>query len=677
MKYYRYLVPVFALFIFACSSTSELEQVPILSSETATRQTITSTLGPSTPTPPNLIITQTPKWSQFITPSLTPSITPDYNAPIVQPPDKASTYSIVDWNPELANELISILREYPDTLSSIERGYHDSGYYAASDYARLAQAEAILRFPSSVYISDWEWDHAYQMAKMSSPGVAATYAALISEMLNNNSVDIKNLSKWFSEREPRLNIEFYGLEPNQEYTSSHLLEIATPRKSSGIYIWLLEQDKGFISYPLTSDADFGFSSDAGIFFGIEDATGDGIPEVITSHVHFPGSGDAWVTVFDVYDLSEVPPRSIDFYPPVTLRREREWTILPANDSGPGIRIDLLFDRWSCNWTIIEEEYRWNDEKFQLTNRSIPNLDQMLLGDQKTYGHCLDVLFFSALIGVQRGKPFEAAIVEQLIDEWPYSSDPWFPREMSDEPYTRDEARFVFGLFLALWGEKDAAINQFSLIVNQPSMADSRWLLLAQDFLQEYQENENLAKACEKVGICVDYLHLNELISLVKPQSYSPFELLDYLTAVGLPITNSGFNDFDEDGLLELWIVIKDRDRDLSYLYLIQRIENRYLAFSTTYPQDNDQINLRLIPPETDDPASPIIVDTGEKRLVLGSEYYHPDLGLLPTTCNHLDFTLDAIEAELLEGKRTNDIIQKLGGLIQLYIEIAPHMEATG
>ncbi|MGB8982278.1 MAG: hypothetical protein WCC12_10415, partial [Anaerolineales bacterium] len=387
---------------------------------------------------------------------------------LVPTPDQQKQYKMENWTPQLANQVIAALRAYPDNLGFPERGYHDSGYYSASGYALFAEQEALLRFPKSSFKEDWGWDAAYRMALIGSPEVIGAYAELINQALGTESIDVQYLETWFNDHENRLQLRVLALPPSTGLHNCYLIEISDPYQSSGIYLWLTSDGSRLLAYPLPASdhggyGDFGFASAEGIRAEWRDITGDGIAEIITTHAFFPGSGDALVTNFDVFDVSQKSPRKIPFNPPIPGMRHRTWSVILDNDQEPRMKFDFVFDRILCPFTF-SEEYQWNGEGFELIKHIYPDKSQVI---EQAGKECLDQFAFSLMLAIQNGNIEATRALDGLLDEWPYSNDPWMPGK-DNSPNTRDKAHFIVALYLAFHGQVELSRNEMNSIISNPA-----------------------------------------------------------------------------------------------------------------------------------------------------------------------------------------------------------------
>ncbi|MCK5315891.1 MAG: hypothetical protein KAJ53_12240, partial [Anaerolineales bacterium] len=182
--------------------------------------THTATLIPTITPTPEPTRTSRPTFTPTITliPSQTPtpSLTPTYSGPPTLTPASAvrgKDYSLEEWSPELADYMVMLMDDYPNTLSEDKRGENDEGYYDAFYYATIAQKEALLRYPDVPQAVFWRWGLAYNLAQVGDPQAGEAYAEIITLNLNEGDVDLKELETWFEFQEDRLTLEITELKP--------------------------------------------------------------------------------------------------------------------------------------------------------------------------------------------------------------------------------------------------------------------------------------------------------------------------------------------------------------------------------------------------------------------------------------------------------------------------------
>lgn len=646
---YLMLIAIVSLLSGCLKSSAEVDDAiatDLVPSSTAALATLTAI------TPPDLI-------------QETPAPTDDlviYSTPtnLVPTPDQQKQYKMANWTPQLANQVIAVLRAYPDNLGFPELGYHDSGYYGASGYALFAEQEALLRFPKSSFRENWVWDAAYRMALIGEPEVIDTYAELINQALSMESIDVQDLETWFNDHENRLQLRVLALPPSTGLHNSYLIEISDPDQSSGIYLSLVSNGSQSRAYPLPASdhggyGDFGFSSAEGIRAELRDITGDGISEIITRHAFFPGSGDALVTNFDVFDMSQKSPRKIEFNPPIPGMRHRTWSVILDNDQKPRMKFDFVFDRILCPF-IFSEEYQWNGEGFELINHMYPDKSQVI---EQAGKECLDQLVFSLMLDVRNGDIEAARALDGLLDEWPYFNDPWLPGN-DNSPSTRDKARFIVGLYLAFDGQVELSRNEMNSIISSPTTSTSDWIAHAQVFLAKFHSRNDLPDACIAVKICGKFLDLDQMISTLNASDLQA--VTDFINQIGVDILNSGSFDANSDGHPDLWIVTNNTvGNSATWLFIKDNLGVQ--SFSPGRLSTANPIALHSQPSFMDYSVFSIESDEGSETFIFDRDPLSGEIQV-SRLCDHLDAELNHLQNDLIAGNPPSEIIEGLSKIGQ-------------
>jgi hypothetical protein len=513
----------------------------------------------------------------------------------VPAPAIGDQFTLIDWTPDLANQLIQELQAYPDGLGDSERGYHDSSYYFSFDFARFAIGEALMRFPDSSFAEAWKWDQAYDMALIGAPQVIDAYASLLAQALNTKKIQPEQLTDWFKEHEPRLQLTLIPLDPPAGYGKAYLVEIADQERFSGIYLWIVGTasyqvfplrscDESLQGYnPWCVNSDFGFSSADGINYTFEDVTGDGVTEFISEHTFFPGSGDALVTNFDIFNIQSVPPRKISLSPPLPINMERTWFLSSGRGQKPELTFDFILDSQICPFINFQLVYRLSDKGFMLIKQNIPKPDELV---PDGWEGCMDSYFnYSLLYAIERGETNNLDDVERWLADWPYSNygiGAW----VGDAPAAddRDGARFTLGVYLALNGEREASIGEMKTILSNPVISGSRWIGIAKTFLENYPPSGDLQQACMATRMCLKLLGESELISLYKYRADGP-TILEFLQANGVPILATGSLDLNQDGWKDYWFSEKDPDNGGMYVSFLLYRKGHYEDFNLGWSQE--------------------------------------------------------------------------------------------
>ena len=496
--------------------------------------TMTLTLRPTfTPRPtgsptPSLTPTSTPPPTLF--PSLTPAI----------PIEENDRFLLVEWTSELADQLISILDAYPNTLSGFARGENDRGYYNAFQYAVLAQREALLRFPSAPEAQDWLWGLAYNQARTGDPRAGSTFTSLITQELNAGLVILDELTRWGNSRFPPVSIEVNPLETTTGLLSNSLVKVS-PGKNGSAFFWLLEKPNGFISFPLTSDFDFVYPT--GVKYFLDDLTNDGSPEVVIFRNNVPGSEQSHFP--RVFNLAQQPPVELPFAPNVPpkigLVFETHWEPVEASTSEGDLQFTTTVFP-TCPVTITHT-YRWNGREFEFFDANY-RIDP----DPALISFCAPVIEHASLVW---GLEPTIQLMESLLPSWPPKSTP------DGSPYPEDaldEWRYRLGIYHALLGDRSQATGYANAIIKNPATPLSRWIGPAQEFLATYQDQKAIYQACLASTYCDPQQGLKSLVATFSPEEYA--STVELLVQGGVTIRSRGFFDFDNDGQSEQFFILR-------------------------------------------------------------------------------------------------------------------------
>ncbi|MCK4897995.1 MAG: hypothetical protein KAS38_04430, partial [Anaerolineales bacterium] len=511
----------------------------------------------------------------------TPSLTPTYSGPPTLTPASAvrgKDYSLEEWSPELADYMVMLMDDYPNTLSEDKRGENDEGYYVAFYYATIAQKEALLRYPDVPQAVFWRWGLAYNLAQVGDPQAGEAYAEIITLNLNEGDVDFKELETWFEFQEDRLTLEITELKPVPGYISSNLIEV---KGGGSAFLLLLETNSGFQSYVLRSNFDFVNDPQFGSF--AEDLTGNGIEEVVIypikpleKHTLNPPL---------VYSLSQIPPLELDFNQATTnFEVGMEFTSQWSAESEAQGQTLLSFETNLFPPCIValSRTYFWNDLLFDLTDTQF-----QVQPDPDTLTYCNFMVDHAANTW---GPEAAIQIMEPILPDWPPEVDE------NGDPYpldAHDEWRYRLGVYHALLGHYEEATNYFNEIITDPITPDSQWIAPAEDFLATYKKPDDVYKACLNAEFCDPRHALSYLVENIPLDDYS--DALTYLGLAGVKTRASGDFDFDGDGLDETWLTIRHHE--------LQKLEFWILS---PYPEGIEPIFVSVV-----ESSRPTLIYIGE------------------------------------------------------------------
>ncbi len=531
----------------------------LLAPDPTATATITPTQLPTitaSPTVPTATITPTPTATRTLRPTLTPSITPTPTKTLTPTPTITATgpatltpatpqlgeerYRLQTWTADDAAHLVDLMEYYPNTLSQKARGDDNAAYYAAFSYAVVAQKEALLRFPDAPEANQWHWGLAYDLARTSDPSAGEQYASLIAQALNRGEVNVRQLDTWFQNQEPRLGLNVIELKPISGYLSSYLLQV---RGEGSAFIWLLETTGAFQTHVLTSDFDFVKAPKA--YSVISDLTGDGNEEVAI--YHSSPTGDTVLATPRVFSLAQMPAKELPFVPSqatynIGTDYVNYWAV--TQDTSGGSDLQFRGNAFPACPVTIKRTYHWNGKAFELTDKQF----DVTLPAADNLGICQTIVDHAANFW---GPEATIQIMETLLPEWPPALD-----EQGNPlpPDALDEWRYRLGIYQALTGDQQGAVQTLQAIYDNPSSINSNWVIPAKKFLDLYKQPGDIYTACVQAEFCNPDDAIRYLIGTLTAEQ-SP-EALQFLWQSGVTLGASGYYDFDQDGESERWFTVR-------------------------------------------------------------------------------------------------------------------------
>lgn len=555
--------------------------------------TFTTTQIPTNTTTPEATRTSRPTLTPTITliPSQTPtpSLTPTFSGPPTLTPAmpvRGKDYSLQEWSPQLADYMVRLMDDYPNTLSDDDRGENDQGYFAAFYYATIAQKEALLRYPNAPQAVFWQWGLAYNLAQVGDPQAGEVYAEIITENLNQGDIDIEEIETWFEFQEDRLELDITKLEPLPGYLSSHLIEV---KGGGSTFILILETNSGFRSHVLLDN--FDFVNNPQFKFLVDDLTQDGAEELVIypiksleKHIlnHPP-----------VFSLEQIPPTELDFNQatdnfPLGMEFSSRWSA--ETDAQGNKQLIYKTNLFPPCLVVLSRTYQWNDSLFDLMDTQyqvIPYPD--------TLSYCSFIVDHAANTW---GPDAAIQIMEAILPNWPPEADE------NGDPYppdAQDEWRYRLGVYHALLGQYDESVTYFEGIITEPSTSESQWITPSETFLSIYNKPENVYKACLTSEYCDPRLALTFLVDNLALDDYP--DVLTQFALAGVKTTASGEFDFEDSDQGQTWFTIRHHE--------LQKLEFWILS---PYPEGIEPIYVSVV--ESSRPILSYYEDDSKPPIVL-------------------------------------------------------------
>jgi hypothetical protein len=554
-------------------------------------------------------------------------------------------YRLREWTPERAEQLVTLLSDYPAARFRTTEERQDPRFNEAYAYPAFAYREALLRFPEDPAVESWKYGLAYSLARNNDPEAGSLYANLILEALESGEARINNLPGWFSAQERRLELKVFPIQTSSVSGNSVIVQISG---GGSAYIWVLEDAGDFRTHPLATHFDFASDLQSGLTTG--DFTGDGSPEAV---IFFSQTAEnSLLSPPRVFQLDETPPVELSFADskPFDLGTEFSgiWQ-MATNDN----QVDLL----QFNARVmpacpvdITRSYVWNGEAFELESTHF-----QLEPEPSIVEYCeITVEHAARLWGVD----VSAELMEAVLPYWP-------PERRADGRLypadARDEWLYRLGVSHALAGNTEQARSYLQEVLDFPSQPESNWQSRIEDFLEIYQTEDNLYKACTQSVHCDPRAALKYLITRIPVERYERAHV-DLRTA-GVALRSSGLFDFDRDGELERWLIVQHReDQNLELWILARDTENIHALF--VGDAESAQPNFRYSDQATEPPIVQLQLGEGFKlENVPGSGepfLSHHTVEFVPTT-----YTRDALEEaieDLFSGQDPAEVLRDLENL---------------
>jgi hypothetical protein len=195
------------------------------------------------------------------------------------------------------------------------------------------------------------------------------------------------------------------------------------------------------------------------------------------------------------------------------------------------------------------------------------------------------------------------------------------------------------------------------IIEEPSTENSRWVAQATQFLGNYQQPEDVYRACVEEETCSPTEALSFLINnLAEDDQDATLTLRN----AGVPINATGFFDFDQDGISERWFTVRHRPFHPIELWVLVQGPDRTHGISLgNLDSDAPVINV------LDESQSPPVVKVNTSpafRLLRDPDTFRPYLEFpasAVTSINRFQSRVDELSLALLNGEEPEAIIDAL------------------
>jgi hypothetical protein len=537
-----FLGMIFTYFTRPSSAPSETNTpvfvtiTPLPSATTSPTSTVTPTPRPTWTLRPTLTASSTLLPTDTATPTLVKTITP------ARPSNYNTFYELKPW--ELADQSYTIQQLAANSiLKPSDSAYHSLAY---------AESEGILRFPEALEAVDWRWDRAYNLVHINNPLGIMYYSELIQEALMSGQVRVEDLSTWFNSNETRLDLQYSSLPPEPGELSRGLIELIG---EGSAYLWLVENPAGVSIYPLLNDIDYNHPHEDSFFYS--DLTGDALPELVVYRESTPGN--TLLVLPHFFDLSVLPPAEL----PVQKQAPMDFNLEPqtqleviTNTIGDILlNVDSILMP-SCP-AYATQDYQWNGTEF-----TVSPFQYSLFPVYDLRAYCEQVLDTAT---TSWGPEAAIVVAETMLPFWPPETD------LQGQPYppdAYDQLRYRLGVLYALADQPTDSTRIMNEIVDTPIVPESSWVTPANEFLQAYQQPEDVYSACQQAQYCNLHDALATLVSY--SQAEDPSQALQYLQSHGITIHSSGLMDFDGDDQAERWMIIQPKPEAKLEYWILSR-----------------------------------------------------------------------------------------------------------
>jgi hypothetical protein len=509
--------------------------------------TSTTTLTPQ-PTwtfQPTATATNTPTPSPTLTQTLVRTITP------AKPARLNTWYELKPWDLTQQQRTIDLLTADTILLNSAES-------FSTLAYA---EGEALLRFPEAIDATQWKWDRAFNLIRVSDPQAMPLYTDLIQSAIVSGQARSSDLPEWFSQYEKRLTLQTYSFPPQPGELSRQLIEI---KGNGSAFFWLVENPTGVNIYPLINDIDFNQPHENSYLY--DDLTGDSASDLVIFRQTSPGNTQQIIP--HIFDLSVAPPVELPIqdYAPIDFGLEPSAAVKLVTSAEGQNQLQMTNTLLPACPTYVNQQYTWDGSIF-----NVSPLQYDLIPLTGLEGYCEIVLDTASS---SWGPAAAISVTLPLLDIWPPDED------MQGKPYPSDaydELRYRLGVFYALDDQPSEAIRYMNDIINTPIIPDSSWVLPAQNFLLAYQQPIDLYTACQQAKFCNLRDALRTMVATSGLDDTS--QVMPFLQNNGIVTRSSGLFDFDLDGQDERWMIIQPTPGDkLEFWILSQTLDGVQAVF---------------------------------------------------------------------------------------------------
>jgi hypothetical protein len=482
--------------------------------------------------------TLTPRSTWTLRPSstatLTPSPTPTLTATLIRTLTPATPAGINNWYELKPWDLTEQVRTIELQKANAILSQSDASFRALA----YTEGEALLRFPRAVDASSWHWDRAYNFLRIKDSQGIKIYSDLIQSALITGQVRLTDLSAWFALYESRLVLNFLSVPPQPGELGRGVIEITGPGSA---YLWLIEDPLGTKIFPLINDIDFTQPHQNAFLYDQLSET----PELVIYRQFTPGS--TLMLLPHIFDLSISPPAElpIEQQVPVDFGLEPQTGVSVIHQSQSEDTLQVTNTLLPACPVHVTQEYQWSEHHFEVSP-----LKYDISPISSLAAYCETVLDVAS----NNWGPAPSIIIAQsMLKIWPPEKDIYgrsYPAEAVDK------LRYRLGVEYALHNQPSAAVAELSELVDTSDSPQSSWVILAEQFLRDYQAPGDLFSACQKALFCNLRDAFRMMVNMSSTTDFA--QAITYLQSHAIVIQSSGIMDFNLDGQPERWLIIQPK-----------------------------------------------------------------------------------------------------------------------
>jgi hypothetical protein len=509
-----------------------------------------------TPTTSNTTtFTPRPTWTlrPSATATLTPSPTPTSTATLIRTLTPAAPAGINNWYELKPWDLTVQVRNIELLKANAILTQSDASFRALA----YIEGEALLRFPQAADASSWHWDRAYNFLRIKDTQGIKIYSDLIQSALMSGQVRLSDLSAWFALYETRLVLKFLSVPPQPGELGRGVIEITGPGSA---YLWLIEDPLGTKIFPIINDIDFSQPHENKFLYDQLNGT----PQLVIYRQFTPGL--TLMLLPHIFDLSVSPPDElpIEEQTPLDFGLEPQTVVSVIHLSQNEDTIQVTNTLSPACPLHVTQEYHWSEDHFEASP-----LKYEISPISSLAAYCETVLDVASN---NWGSAPAIIIARSMLEIWPPQKD------TQGRPYpvdAVDKLRYRLGVLYALDNQPSAAVEELSDLIDTADNPQSSWVILAEQFLRDYQAPDDLFSTCKIAEFC----NLQDAFRMmVKMSSAADLgQAITYLQSHGITIQSSGIMDFNLDGQPERWVIIQPKSEAKLEFWLLYKTQDHVQA----------------------------------------------------------------------------------------------------